>query len=126
LNIRKNNKSNSKWGNPGPRSLNSTGNPSLGPATEQASGKKADRRADIWSFGAVLYEMLSGKPAFTGESVSDTLATVLKLDPDWSALPKGTPSSIVSRFLLLATLAWHIALLSAPSSGQVAPKKVLF
>jgi serine/threonine protein kinase len=62
---------------------------------EQASGKKADRRADIWSFGAVLYEMLSGKKAFEGESVSDTLATVLKLDPDWSALPKETPGSIV-------------------------------
>ena len=49
---------------------------------EQASGKTADRRADIWSFGAVLYEMLAGKKAFHGESASDTLATVLKLDPD--------------------------------------------
>jgi len=48
---------------------------------EQAGGKIADRRSDIWSFGAVLYEMLSGKQAFTGESVSDTLATVLKMDP---------------------------------------------
>ncbi len=47
---------------------------------EQASGKTADRRADIWGFGAVLYEMLSGKRAFAGESVSDTLASVLKLD----------------------------------------------
>ena len=54
---------------------------------EQANGYPADRRADIWSFGAVLYEMLSGKRAFAGESVSDTLATVLKLDPDWNALP---------------------------------------
>src|SRR5215813_12302486 len=62
---------------------------------EQASGKIADRRSDIWSFGAVLYEMLSGKQTFAGESVSDTLASVLKLDPDWSALPKDTPTSIL-------------------------------
>src|SRR5580704_9310941 len=61
---------------------------------EQASGKTADRRADIWGFGAVLYETLSGKRAFAGESVSDTLATVLKLDPDWTALPAETPASI--------------------------------
>ena len=61
---------------------------------EQAGGKTADRRADIWSFGAVLYEMLSGKRAFDGESVSDTLASVLKVDPDWNALPAATPASI--------------------------------
>jgi serine/threonine-protein kinase len=61
---------------------------------EQASGKTADRRSDIWSFGAVLYEMLSGKRAFEGESVSDTLASVLKLDPDFSAMPAETPGSI--------------------------------
>jgi len=61
---------------------------------EQASGHQADRRADIWSFGAVLYEMLLGKKAFPGESVSDTLATVLKVDPDWDALPAETPGTI--------------------------------
>src|SRR6202043_1095822 len=61
---------------------------------EQASGKMADRRADIWSFGAVLYEMLTGKQAFAGESVADTLASVLKVEPDWDALPKATPASI--------------------------------
>jgi serine/threonine-protein kinase len=63
---------------------------------EQAGGKTVDRRADIWSFGAVLYEMLTGKKAFPGESVSDTLATVLKVDPDWKALPAATPASVRS------------------------------
>src|SRR5712692_853738 len=61
---------------------------------EQASGKTADRRADIWSFGAVLYEMLAGKRAFAGESVPEILASVLKLDPDWGALPAAAPASI--------------------------------
>jgi len=61
---------------------------------EQAHGRAADRRADIWSFGAVLYEMLTAKLAFPGESVSDTLASVLKLEPDWTALPASTPTAI--------------------------------
>jgi serine/threonine protein kinase len=61
---------------------------------EQARGKAADRRADIWSFGCVLYEMLSGKRLFEGETVSDTLAGVLKSDPDWNTLPTGTPPHI--------------------------------
>jgi serine/threonine protein kinase len=61
---------------------------------ELAGGKVADRRSDIWSFGAVLYEMLRGKKAFDGDSVADTLATVMKTDPDWSALPQDTPASI--------------------------------
>ena len=63
-------------------------------APEQAAGAKVDRRADIWSFGAVLYEMLSGKRAFGGDSIADTLASVMKLDPDWSALPQKAPASI--------------------------------
>jgi hypothetical protein len=63
-------------------------------APEQAHGAAADRRADIWSFGAVLYEMLTGKQAFSGESISDTLASVLKLEPDWAALPADTPIAI--------------------------------
>jgi serine/threonine protein kinase len=61
---------------------------------EQASGRAADRRADIWSFGAVLYEILTGKRAFEGESVSHTLASVLKVEPDFNALPASTPSAI--------------------------------
>ena len=54
---------------------------------EQAKGKKVDKRADVWAFGVVLYEMLTGKRAFAGEDVSDTLAYVLSREPDWDALP---------------------------------------
>ena len=55
---------------------------------EQARGKTVDKRADIWAFGAVLFEMLTGKRAFDGEDVSDALAAVLRAEPDWSALPE--------------------------------------
>ncbi len=61
---------------------------------EQAKGRPVDRRADIWAFGVVLYEMLTGKQLFQGETVSDTLASVLKTEPDWRALPKETPAPI--------------------------------
>lgn len=61
---------------------------------EQASGKVADRRADIWAFGVVLYETLTGRRAFPGESVTDILAAVLRGEPDWSALPRATPLGI--------------------------------
>jgi len=65
-------------------------------APEQARGKAVDRRADIWAFGVVLYEMLTGRRAFAGETASDTLAAVLKTDPDWAALPEATPASLRS------------------------------
>jgi eukaryotic-like serine/threonine-protein kinase len=58
---------------------------------EQAKGKAVDRRADIWAFACVLYEMLSGKMAFSGETVSDTLAAVIRAEPDWAQLPAATP-----------------------------------
>ncbi len=61
---------------------------------EQAKGKTVDRRADIFSFGAVLYEMLTGAQAFTGETASETLASVLKDEPDWSALPAAVPPAV--------------------------------
>src|SRR5215813_1179176 len=61
---------------------------------EQARGKRVDKRSDIWAFGCVLYEMLTGRRAFDGEDVSDTLANVLKSTPDWSALPAGVPAAV--------------------------------
>jgi serine/threonine protein kinase len=56
-------------------------------APEQAKGRAADKRSDVWAFGCVLYEMLTGTRAFEGEDVSDTLAAVLRGEPDWNALP---------------------------------------
>jgi Tol biopolymer transport system component len=61
---------------------------------EQAKGRPADKRSDIWAFGCVLYEMLAGRRAFEGEDVSDTLAAVLRGEPDWSALPGEVPPLI--------------------------------
>jgi len=62
---------------------------------EQARGKPTDKRSDIWSFGCVLYEMLTAKVPFEGETVSDTLANILDRDPDWQVLPENTPANIV-------------------------------
>jgi eukaryotic-like serine/threonine-protein kinase len=61
---------------------------------EQARGREADKRSDIWAFGAVLYEMLSGRRAFQGDDVAETLASVLRQDLDWSALPASTPAAV--------------------------------
>jgi eukaryotic-like serine/threonine-protein kinase len=61
---------------------------------EQARGKSLDKRTDIWSFGCVLFEMLTGRMGFAGETVSDTIAAILKTEPDWDALPAGTPKGI--------------------------------
>ena len=57
---------------------------------EQARGQRVDKRTDIWAFGCVLYEMLSGRRAFTGETVTDTLASILEREPDWRGLPEST------------------------------------
>lgn len=61
---------------------------------EQVKGKQVDRRADIWAFGCVLYKMLTGKKAFAAETVTETLAAVLKNEPDWSQLASDTPVRI--------------------------------
>jgi len=70
---------------------------------EQARGKAVDKRTDIWAFGCVLYEMLTGRVPFAGETVSDTIGKILEREPDWTALPAATPPLI--RRLLLRCLA---------------------
>ena len=61
---------------------------------EQARGRPVDKRSDVWAFGCVLYEMLTGKRAFDGEDLTDTIAAVVRVEPDWSALPANVPASI--------------------------------
>jgi Tol biopolymer transport system component len=61
---------------------------------EQARGYPADKRSDIWAFGGVLFEMLTGRCAFPGATVTDTLASVMRAEPDWRALPADTPAGI--------------------------------
>ncbi len=66
---------------------------------EQARGRPIDKRADIWAFGCVLYEMLVGKQTFSGGSITDVLAAVVRAEPDWSALPAGAPLRLLHRCL---------------------------
>ncbi len=61
---------------------------------EQARGQAVDKRADIWAFGVVVYEMCTGRRLFIGDTVSDTLAAVLRLEPEWDALPAETPAKV--------------------------------
>jgi len=63
-------------------------------APEQARGRPIDRRVDVWAFGCVLYECLTGRRAFDGETLSDVLAAVLQQEPDWTRLPAGTPAHV--------------------------------
>src|SRR5262249_62115025 len=63
-------------------------------APEQARGKAMDRRVDIWAFGCVLYEMLTGRRAFEGDDVSDIIASILAREPDLASLPPDIPASI--------------------------------
>jgi serine/threonine protein kinase len=63
-------------------------------APEQAKGRAADKRSDVWAFGCVLYEMLTGTRAFEGDDIADTLANVLKVEPDWSRLPATLPPAM--------------------------------
>jgi Tol biopolymer transport system component/tRNA A-37 threonylcarbamoyl transferase component Bud32 len=74
---------------------------------EQARGKEVDARTDIWAFGCVFYEMLTGRPVFDGETATDVIAKVVTDRPDFDALPAGTPASI--RALLTATLNKNVA-----------------
>ena len=61
---------------------------------EQARGKPVDKRTDIWAFGCLLYELLTGRTALRGETFSDTIAAVIEREPDWQALPPATPATI--------------------------------
>ncbi len=61
---------------------------------EQARGTSVDKRADVWAFGCCLYEALTGRPAFRGDTMSDTIAAILKNEPDWDALPSSMPGSM--------------------------------
>ncbi len=61
---------------------------------EQARGKPVDKRTDIWSFGCILYECLTGEQLFSGETISDTIARILEREPNWSALPAATPATV--------------------------------
>jgi serine/threonine protein kinase len=63
---------------------------------EQARGKPSDKRTDIWAFGCVLYEMLTGQVAFAGETLSDTIAAILGREPDWGRLPPDIPAAVLS------------------------------
>ena len=65
-------------------------------APEQAKGKVADKRADVWAFGVVLYEMLTGRRAFEGGDVSEVMAGVIKSEPEWDRLPKELPPALVT------------------------------
>jgi eukaryotic-like serine/threonine-protein kinase len=63
-------------------------------APEQAQGKVTDKRVDVWAFGVLLYEMLSGRPAFVGQSTAEILASVIRDTPDWAGIPADAPSSV--------------------------------
>ena len=71
---------------------------------EQAKGRAADKRSDIWAFGCVLYEMLTGRRAFEGDDVSDTLAAVLRGEPDWT---RARPTRRRRRFGGCCATAWR-------------------
>ena len=61
---------------------------------EQAKGRPADKRSDIWAFGCVLYEMLTGRRAFEGEDMTEVLGAVVRLEPNWEALPSNVPPPV--------------------------------
>jgi eukaryotic-like serine/threonine-protein kinase len=105
---------------------------------EQAKGRPADARSDVWAFGCVFYEMLTVTRPFVGEDVADTLAAVLRADPDWSALPSTTPLSIRRllerclqkdrrrRLAAIADVRFHFDEAAAPERGDSQPTSRMF
>jgi serine/threonine-protein kinase len=104
---------------------------------EQARGKPVDKRADIWAFGCVLYELLAGRRAFPGETLSDCVAAVLGKEPEWNALPASTPRQVQAlvRRCLQKDLGRRLRdmgdarleledLLAAPAQEAFAPKPI--
>src|SRR5262249_37409739 len=83
---------------PAPASVSTDQNIILGTAAymspEQARGKEVDKRTDIWAWGCVLYEMITGRRAFDGDTATDVLAKIAAEEPDWTRLPENTPLSI--------------------------------
>ncbi len=95
---------------------------------EQAKGRAADKRSDVWAFGCVLFEMLTGRRAFEGEDVTDTIAAIIRGEPDWKALPPSTPPALralVERCLVkdraqrLADMSVVRYVLTEPHTGAV-------
>ena len=74
---------------------------------EQAKGLPVDKRSDLWAYGAVLYEMLTGTRAFKGDDASDTIAAILRDEPNWSALPADIPTPIVTLLQTCLQKDWH-------------------
>src|SRR5688572_17962430 len=85
---------------------------------EQAKGRPADRRSDLWAFGCVLYEVLTGRRAFEGEDIAETLAAVLRATPDWSQLPADTPVG-VRRLLVRCLTRDHRMRLDSAASARL-------
>src|SRR3954466_11702687 len=97
---------------------------------EQARAKAVDKRADIWAFGAILFEMLTGAQAFAGESITDILAHIVERDPDWSKLPAGARGRIEElmrrclqknpkdRLRDIADARYELALKGSPPPGE--------
>ena len=86
---------------------------------EQARGKALDKRTDIWAFGCCLYETLTGRAAFLGETVSDTLVRILEREPGWEALPDDTPPFV--RLLLhrcLQNFPYEVKVYVGPSNAR--------